>query len=238
MTRKLKALGLALGAVLAMGVVLASAAQAETGVVTAAQYPAIVTAEQEPGVTFDIGPGPFKTVSCATSDLDATLFGPSDPVTFKPTYNGCTAMPGFMPVTVTTNGCDYTVGVSRPGTTGQPMTTGQLGAAIDCPAGQTIEIHIYQNGAMHAAGFATCTYDVLPQPAVPAGVYHNVPGNPPDVRATVQATFTTRNTIGPAAICGAEANQHLPVTLTGVYTVRAFEDLGGFEGQQIPLDVG
>jgi hypothetical protein len=238
MTRNLKALALAVGAVLSMSAVLAAAAQAETGVLTAPAYPTIVTGEQEPGVTFDIGPAAMTTVSCATSDLSATLFGPTDPVTFKPTYGGCTAMPGFKPATVTVNNCDYTVGVSRPGTTGQPMTTGKLGAAIDCPAGQTIEIHIYENAFMHAAGVATCTYDVLPQPGVPAGIYHNAPGNPPDVRATVQASFTTRNTIGPAGLCGANANEHLPVTLTGVYTLKAFNDFGGVEGPQIPLDVG
>jgi len=241
MTRNLKALALALSAVLSLSAVLAAAAQAETGVLTAPQYPALVTGEQGPAgaVTFDIGPGPMKTVSCATSDLDATLFGPTDPVTFKPTYNNCTAMPGFMPVTITTNGCDYTVGVSRPGTTGQPATTGKLGAAIDCPVGQSIEIHIYENAFMHAANVSLCTYDVLPQPAVPAGIYHNTPGAvPPDVLATVQASFTTRNTIGPAAVCGANANEHLPVTLTGQYTLRGYEDIGGFEGAQIPLDVG
>jgi hypothetical protein len=238
MIRYFKALALAVGAVLSMSAVLASAAQAETGVLTTPQYPAFVTGQQEPGITFDIGPAAMTTVSCATSDLSATLLGPTDPVTFKPTYGGCTAMPGFRPVTVTLNNCDYTFGVSRPGTTGQPMTTGNMQAAIDCPAGQSIEIHIYENAAMHAAGVAICTYDVLPQPAVPAGVYHNAPGNPADVRATVKASFTTRNTIGPAGLCGANANEHLPVTLTGIYTLKAFEDFGGFEGAQLPLDVG
>jgi hypothetical protein len=238
MTRNLKALALAVGAVLSMSAVLASAAQAETGVLTAPQYPAIVTGGQELGITFDIGPAAMTTVSCGTSDLSATLFGPTDPVTFKPIYGGCTAMPGFRPVTITLNNCDYTFGVSRPGTTGQGPNTGKLQAGIDCPAGQTIEIHIYENAATHAAGIATCTYDVLPQPAVPAGIYHNAPGNPPDVRATVQASFTTRNTIGPAGLCGANANEHLPVTLTGIYTLKAFEDLGMVEGAQIPLDVG
>lgn len=238
MTRNLKALALAVGAVLSMSAVLASAAQAETGAMTAPVYPTIVTGEQEPGITFDIGPAAMTTVSCATADLNATLFGPTDPVTFKPVYAGCTAMPGFRPVTITLNGCDYTFGVSKPGTTGQPPTTGNLQAGIDCPAGQTLEIHIYENAAMHAAGVATCTYDVLPQPAVPAGVYHNAPGNPPDVRATVNASFTTRNTIGPAGLCGANANEHLPVTMTGVYTMKAYEDFGGVEGAQIPLDIG
>ena len=240
MTRNLKALALAVGAVLSMSAVLAAAAQAETGVLTAPQYPAIVTGEQAAGaVAFDIGPGPVKSVSCATSDLDATLFGPTDPVTFKPTYTNCTAMPGFMPATVTTNACDYTFGVSRPNTTGEPMTTGKLKIAIDCPAGQSIEIHIYENAFMHAANVSLCTYDVLPQAPVPAGIYHNNPGPPKDVVATVAATFTTRSTIGPAAVCGANANEHLPTTLTGPYTWRAFEDLdNGVEGAQIPLDVG
>jgi hypothetical protein len=240
MTRNLKVLALAVGAVLSMSAVLAAAAQAETGVLTAPQYPAIVTGEQAAGmVTFDIGPAPaIRTVSCATSDLNGTLVGPTDPVTLKPAYANCTSMPGFLPATITTNGCDYTVGVSRPGTTGQPAGTGKLGAAIDCPAGQTIEIHIYENAFMHAANVSLCTYDVLPQPGVPAGIYHNTPGPPKDVLATFQASFTTRNTIGPAAACGANVNEHLPVTLTGHYTFRGYEDQGGAEGAQIPLDIG
>lgn len=240
MTRNLKLLGLAVGAMLAMSSMLASAAQAETGVMTAPQYPAIVTGEQLGGVTFDMGEAPIRTVSC-NSKLDGTLNGPTDPVTFTPTYSNCVSEPGgATPVTITMNGCDYTVGFGRPGTTQQPVTTGTMQAWVNCPAGQQIEIHVYQNAFSHAANMSICTYDIGPQGPVPGGIYHNIFVGIPDVDATVNAKFTGVSTIGAGGvICGGNpATQHLPITLTGNYTLRAFQDFGGVEGGQIPLDVG
>src|ERR1700742_4784007 len=106
MTRKFKILGLALCAA-ALAVVAPAAAQAETGVLTTAGFPSIVTGEQQGVVTFDVGASPIRTVTCA-ANLDATLFGPTDPVTFQPTYKNCSSEPGGLtPVTVTLNGCDY-----------------------------------------------------------------------------------------------------------------------------------
>jgi hypothetical protein len=240
MMRKIKALGLAVGATLALSAALASAAQAETGVLTAQQFPAIVTGEQQGGPTFDIGAPPFRNVECGTSDLDATLNGPTDPVTFTPTYENCRSEPGFTPVTITMNGCDYTVGFTRPGTTGWPVTTGGLHAWINCPAGQQIEIHVYENAVRHAENVSTCTYDIGPQGPVPAGVYHNTFIAPQDVDLTINARFTARSTLGVGgAICGGDPiTQHLPITLTGNYTLKGYQDFGGVEGAQIPLDVG
>jgi hypothetical protein len=89
---------------------------------------------------------------------------------------------------------------------------------------------------------STCTYDIGPQGQVPAGIYHNTAhaGMPSDVKATVNATFTAKSTIGVGGgVCGGNPmNGHLPITLTGEYTMRAFVDAGGFEGGQLPLDVG
>jgi hypothetical protein len=235
MSRILKAITLVFSS-MAMLAVMASAAHAETGALTAAEYPAFITGEQGPGVTFDIGAGAMRTVSCATSDLNATIVGPSDPVTFKPIYEGCISEPGGFPATVTTNGCDYLFGVSKPTTTGiESPTTGRLQAWLNCPVGQQLEIHVYENAAMHAANASTCTYDVGPQGPVPAGIYHNTPGPPSDVLATVNATFNGLNTIGPAFICGANAFENIPVTLTGQYTLRGYQDFAGVEGAQIPI---
>ena len=239
MMRKIKALGIVVGATLALSAALASAAQAETGVLTTGGFPSIVTGEKvNAGPTFDVGV--VRNVTCATSDLEATLFGPIDPVTFKPRYEGCTSEPGVTPVTVTLNGCDYTIGFSRPGTTGTPMTTGLMHAWLNCPAGQQIEIHVYENAVQHAENISVCTYDIGPQGPVPAGIYHNTFGAMTDVDATINARFTARSTIGAGgAICGGDPmTQHLPITLTGNYTLRGFMDNGGFEGAQIPVDVG
>ncbi|HYG95579.1 MAG TPA: hypothetical protein VD741_00600 [Solirubrobacterales bacterium] len=239
MMRKIKTLGLAVGATLALSAALASAAQAETGVLTTGGFPSIVTGQKiNPGPTFDIGA--VRTVSCATSRLDGTLVGPTDPVTFKPTYEGCSSEPGFTPVTVTTNGCDYNVGFRKPGTTNQPATTGLMHAWLNCPVGQKIEIHVYEDAASHAENISTCTYDIGPQGPVPAGIYHNTFGALPDVDATINARFTARSTIGAGGpVCGGDPmTQHLPITLTGIHTLRAYQDNGGVEGAPISLDVG
>ncbi len=243
MTRILKTLTLAAAAIAALAAVMAPAAQAETGALTSAGFPSIVTGQQGGGPTFDLGNAPIRTVSCVTSDLETTLEGPTDPVTFRPNYEGCTSEPGgATPVTVTMNGCDYTVGFGKPGTTGQPATTGTLNAWINCPVGQQIEIHVYENAFMHAMNVSTCTYDLFPQGPVPAGIYHNTAeaGMIPDVDATVNAKFTGRSTIGAGgAICGGNPETgHLPITLTGNYTMQAFFDAGGAEGAQLPLHVG
>lgn len=241
MTRLLKTLGLVISAVAALVAVMAPAAQAETGVLTTGGFPSIVTGEKvNPAPTFDVGA--VRTISCATADLEATLFGPIDPVTFKPRYEGCTSEPGFTPVTVTLNGCDYVIGFGKPGTTQQPATTGTMHAWVNCPAGQQIEIHVYENAFAHAANVSTCTYDIGPQGPVPAGIYHNTMGAGmiPDVDATINAKFTARSTLGAGGVvCGGDPEtQHLPITLTGNYTLRGFQDFGGVEGAQIPVDVG
>jgi hypothetical protein len=244
MTRIFRNFGLAAAALAAMVAVMAPAAQAETGALTTVGFPSIITGQQAAGVTFDIGNGPIRTVACGTSDLEATLNAlAADPVTFRPNYQNCASEPGgATPVTVTMNGCDYTIGFGKPGTTNQPMTTGTMRAGIDCPAGQQIEIHVYENAFAHAANVSTCTYDIGPQGAVPAGVYHNTAhvGVVPDVTATVNATFTATSTIGAGGVvCGGDPlTQHLPITLTGIYTMKAFVDAGGVEGGQWPLHVG
>ncbi len=239
MTRMLKALGLALGATATMIAIAAPGAQAATGQLTAGANPAIITGNQVAGPTFDIGMGPLKVVGCEVANLNGTIQGATDPVTLTPVYAGCTSEPGAMPVTVTMNGCDYSFGVSQPGTTQQPAGTGTLAAWIICPAEQMIKIHVYETAFAHAANMPLCTYDIAGQGPVAAGVYHNVAGNPGDVVATVKAQFTAKRT-GPEMICGGGGlMNHLPITLTGNYTLRAFQEFaGGGEGAAVPLHVG
>lgn len=241
MTRILRKIGLAVSALAALAAVMAPATQAQTGVLTAEAYPAMLTAPKPGlGVTFDIGEGPLYTVQCGPSKLDGTITEATDPVTFTPTYNaGCVAEPGELPVTITTNGCDYSFGFTKPGTTGWGQRTGALEAWLNCPTESQMEIHVYENAAQHAAGVSLCTYDISTQGPVAAGVYHNRAVVPGDVDLTVNAKFTAKSTIGPEFVCGGEGLlQHLPITLTGTYTLRAFTDVGGAEGAQIGVDVG
>jgi len=244
MTRILKTLGLALASMAALVAVMAPAAQAETGQLTAEAYPAILTGPQNAGgFAFDIdlaGEPAARQVVCTTSDLEGTITGATDPVTLQPTYAGCSANPGAKFVTVTTNGCDYTFGFVKPGTTGWFVGTGGTTAALDCPVGMQIEIHVYENATKHTENVSMCTYDIGPQAAVGAGLYHNRAGAPKHVELTVSAQFTARSTIGAGgALCGGNAlTGHLPITLTGTYTLRAWQDNSGVEGAQLGLDVG
>ena len=114
--RQIKKLGLAVGATLALSAVLASAAPAEPGQLTAEGFPALVTGQQQPGVTFDIGAG--KTVTCA-SQLDATLVAPTNPVTFRPTYANCIAQPEAMPTTMVGRSKSFNALASRTMTRGR-----------------------------------------------------------------------------------------------------------------------
>lgn len=240
MTRILKSLGVAMAAMATLAAVMAPAASAEPGALTAPQFPAFVTSQQQGGgATFDIGEG--AAVGCAVSRLDATIGQAANPVTFRPTYANCIAQPGGLPATVTTNECHYRFSFAAPGTTGLMEGTGTMQAALFCPPEQQIEIHVYAGAMAHAENVAMCTYDVLPQPAVLAGVYHNsVMAMPKDVLATVRASFTADSTINAGMGCGGNPmmNGHLPVTLTGNYTMQGFEDIMGVEGAQIDLDVG
>lgn len=236
MTRILKALGLAMAAMASLVAVMAPAAHAETGALTAGMYPAFITGEPGAGPLFDIGG--VRNVECATADWNSTIGGPADPVTFKPVYANCISNPGGLPTTITVNGCHYQIGVSRPGTTGVEMpTTGRLHAGLVCPAGTQLEIHVYENAFAHAGNVSTCTYDIFPQGPVLAGIYHNVVGMPNDVLATINATFNGVSTVGPAAICGAGMFEVLPITLTGKYTWRGYQDIAGMEGAPIPIEI-
>jgi len=170
MNRKLKAVGLALLAVLVMAVVGVSQASATN--VTAGTYPATLT-----GSDINTAHGKLNFLSfginsryieCTTASSDATITDKTTKITIKPTYSNCFSN-GIteVPSTVTMNKCDYTLEFTT-------KTTAQT--SIDCEkAGEQIEVHIYENAVKHknsheaftkVAGFkdeSMCTYDIKPQ---------------------------------------------------------------------------
>jgi len=101
MIRNLKTLGVALCAVLALSVVVASAASAAN--YTASSYPTTGTGESE------LGNDVFKTeagnVECK-SHFAGTLSASSSTLTVTPTYTKCKAF-GFLEATVNMGSCDY-----------------------------------------------------------------------------------------------------------------------------------
>ena len=236
MTRNLKALALAFGALLVLCASLAPAAQAETGALTASKYPTLLTAQRlKAGPVFTVPPG-NRAVSCNTDALDGTIEKATDPVTFTPTYAGCFS--NGLPATITMNGCDYTLAFTVPGSTGDPAGTGKLTLQVDCPTGKQIEIHIYENEVKHSENKPLCTYDIGPQFFVAAGTYHNRPGPPKDVELTLDANLAAKSTLGTKLLCGAAAEAAFAMSLKGEYTLRGYEDNLGVEGAQLDLDVG
>jgi hypothetical protein len=100
MTRKIKTLGVALVAVFALTVVMASAASAAS--FTASTYP--TTATGESAIGNDVFTTEGGTVECKAHFV-GTLTAASSDLTVTPTYTNCKAF-GFVEATVT--GCKYT----------------------------------------------------------------------------------------------------------------------------------
>jgi hypothetical protein len=215
-----KPLGLALVAVLAMGIVVASAAQAST--VTAESYPATITGAQVGTNELSIGSGARK-VTCSTATAHGTLASPGvSTITLAPTYSGCTST-GGLPLTISTNGCVYTLSP-----TSVTATTGTGLVAIDCPAGQEITIDIYENAAGHASDTEKCEYHLKPQGPLAAGEYHNEgTGSTREISITLKLSIHTVNTVGSALTCGLSAGATGTSALSGTQKLKGEADGGG-----------
>ena len=172
MTHKLKTLGVALVAVLALSAMVASAASAKQ--YTAASYPTTGTATSALGN--DVFTTEGGTVECA-SHFEGTLTAASNTLTVKPTYTGCKAF-GFVEAKVEMGNCDYLF--TTPTKTATDVYTIQ--ADVRCTSGtikviaSSCEITI---GEQNPGGHVIATLDT------------NTPATPNDV--TVQATVTGIN---------------------------------------------
>jgi|SRR5215207_4083323 len=204
MIRNLKALGLALVAVLAMSAFAASASQAKNLTTETGKYPATITAGQKTLHEFTVS---GRVVTCATASFTGTLSAASKELTVAPTYTTChTVVFGeTWPVTVTTNGCHYLL-----------TNTPENQIHLTCAAGQGIEIHIYTSHANHTAGTSVCTYKVDPQTISTGVSYENTATGSPggkgavDIKAAASPIVTTR-TGGSELLCG-------PATQNATYT--------------------
>jgi hypothetical protein len=106
MSRNLKTLGLAVVAVLAMNVMVASVASAANEFHSAGA-PATITGSQKSTNAFHV-PG-AGTVHCTSATFHSTMSNTTaTELTVHPTYSGCTAF-GFANAHVSTTGCDYTI---------------------------------------------------------------------------------------------------------------------------------
>jgi hypothetical protein len=192
MTRKLKVLGLALVAVLAMTAVLASAAQATT-TFTASESSGTVKATQTTEQVFTTEAG---TVKCKTATQEGSFSSKSfTSLEVAPAYKECSAF-GFLSATVTPGTCKYKF-------TGQ--ASGTL-ATVDivCPSG---DITVTTFG---------CVIHVEPQTGLNHVLFSNKAGDV-EATATISKVKYTATSGCPNGANGTTSDG----TLTGGATVSA-----------------
>ncbi len=235
MIRNLKALGLALVAVFAIGAITASAALAVEDHFTATKASALLTGTSTDNI-FKITGGP--SFECTTSQFTATGVNNSTEVTVDPSYTGrigvtphgtqCTGTP-IGNVTIDMNSCDYDL-------TGK--TTGSDGGLTDA----TISVTCTTTGDhIVITGPIGCRIKVPAQTPTSGGVTYvnktnHTGGSAIEVKATSTGiTYTSENCVGVAS----EGNDS---DYTGTVVVTGYEDTEGLptpitEGAQIPVEI-
>jgi hypothetical protein len=226
MIRNLKALGLALVAMLAMSAVVASAGQAAN--FTAAEYPATLTGEQIASEkhVFTVAGG--RKVTCEGATFSGTLTSPSSTQTITPAYSACHAniLGAILPATVTFNDCDYLFHVTAGATHDWTGT-----ADLVCPT-KDVEIHVYKESATHIDANEVCHYTITGQTGLSKIEYKVTTGMPNDLDVKANVTgIAYHKTFGTLATCGAASGTS---TYVGNTTVKAFNGAGG----QISGDIG
>lgn len=224
MTRNLKALGLALVAVLAMSAMAASGAQADP------KNPAQVTLGSAEG-TIDatqIGTGTFtrtgRTVTCTEGHFEAHVDDGDTTITTTPAiFNGhCTGPLGFE-ATVDMNSCDFHFELL--GTEVEGVDEFTATAGLECTNENDHAIINVYNGA-HEAENIVCQYtfnetgnedlDTIKLTNEPAGE-----GTPEDwVRAHIElSNIHSTRTVGSAFVCGG-ATDNEETTLEGEWELK------------------
>lgn len=246
MTRNLKGLGLALIAVFALSALVASPVQAKPQA-TCEQYPCVLTGEAiehgELGSThrFTVA---GKSVTCTTVKYDSTISSAAESeevVTVTPTYKGCSANPGSLPVTITMNGCDTRIHGGKEDKEGHFV---EVELDLTCPVGKKAEIHFYSNAEKHALGSSLCTIKIPPINNVVANTDTNIAGSPDHVTLITSVSGIPAEAHPEGLVCG-KTNQ--TGTFTGATTLKAYEDKGNHtneagetvytEGAQIGLTI-
>jgi len=169
MIRNIKALGLAVVAVLAMSAVAASAAQAEVathfgpaGIVKATGGAQTFTPESEIGL------------NCEEVHGTGQLSKPSSTLTIDNIeYTGCSAVGGFFPVKVDMNSCDYTFHSGTGTVEEEKVVTAHGEVSIECTnENDSISVTVHPFGDNEFNEAPVCTYHIGPQ-TVGGITYHN-----------------------------------------------------------------
>ncbi len=152
MIRKIKVIGLSCVAVLALGAMSASAAQAANWTVGSAPFTTYATSAAVSNWTMGNG---ARVLSCGAKFTGTGLVweAKTSALTVTPEYTGCTST-GGLPTTIQMNGCTYTW-------TASTLTTGTQ--TINCPAGKEIMLLVYANETKQKEGITACEASVAAQ---------------------------------------------------------------------------
>jgi hypothetical protein len=225
MIRNLKALGLALVAVLALGATMASSASAtDFTTVDGAATTATLTGTSTNNVLKVTTPGTRNEVGkfeCTTSSFTATAEENSSTITATPTYTGRigvtphgeTCSSSFGVVTVDMNGCDYVL---------SGETANEHGGStfaevwLECEPGKEIDI----TGA--------CRFKIPAQTPTEGGVLYTnqEDGDFWDILVDVEMTGITATPVHSFACTIAHATHGWVGDYTGTVTMKGYKDTG------------
>lgn len=175
MIRNLKALGLALVAMLALGAVMASAASAQNGEATSdEEVPFTLTGEETGTLLQNSFTSALGNITCDGSTYTGHKYNETPHKYIPPGANTVTVTPhyatkcfthipvlGTRPTTVTLNGCDFVLHIGA--TTGEGDTYG-VTADLICPPGKKVEVHVYKaTSTEHLDVDSVCTITIAEQ---------------------------------------------------------------------------
>jgi hypothetical protein len=209
----LKALGLALAAVLVMSAVAASAAQAEISDFTADKYPVVVKGEQEGDENY-LEATPEEQLTCGVAEYQATLTQAVTTLTVTPHYAECKKN-GETAVSVALNGCHYLFHTH--GTTVEGDTPGT--ADVVCPEEKEITV---------SGPFGICVDHIPPQAGLGGTsgevTFTNVPATG-HVTVDVDITDTVHVKHTDTAFCPWTASETIEDgNFVSTVTMKGFED--------------
>jgi hypothetical protein len=226
----LKALGLALVAVLVLGAMATPTAQATVG-------NAQLTIEGGSGFIHgqDEVAGQLtrngRAITCTTVHHKSdTFFNGTTSLTIIPEYSNCHS--AGLPVTITMNGCAYVLTFTGHDIGGGNHTFTAI-THLQCPAGKMIETHVYSSHANHTAGISLCTYHIGPQTnKTEISLTNQAAGGitPKDwitADITIGGIVSTR-TSGSELLCGKELDN--AGTLHATAELKGTNHLGGAAG--------
>ncbi len=235
MSRKLKVLGIALAAVFAFAVVMASAAQAKFDTITTfptSEETAILTGEADPaggGTQTFTTPG-GTSVTCTGIKIEETTVKDKDTsITAHPVYTGC-KIGGVVNTTVTTTGCNYLF--TSETTTNTTEAKEDATVHVECAVGSKIKIGPTL-GCEITVGEQTL-HGVRYNNATPEGT-----PTEREMHITLEATAMNiaYETKGCASVTGEADGAHAGAEYKGNTTVKGFKDENKIENPNVRVGI-